>query len=402
MPNTTLLFLILATPLAAEVTIEPLSGPARSGSLVEMDERRVVIEEAGKRVSFPTRELLTVTTHDGDRRESDKTRVWVELVDGSRIEAAQYTVADRVASLTLTDRTVRIETRNIRSVRFHPSAPDLDAQWEEILGGRHTGDVVVLRRSSKSLDQLEGVFRNVDPDVVEFEFDDELIPVRREKLEGLLYFQPVARDLPDAICLVDEAGGSRWRVKSWEWRDGVLEFVTTGGTRCELPWSELRRLDFSAGNVVYLSDLPFESVEITPFFGSRLSPERIAQLYEPRRDSGYEGSGLWIGEGNEQQVFEKGLSLRSRTVLTFRLAEPYRQFTAVAGIDSRLRGRGHVILIISGDDRELLRQAISGQEAPVPIELDLEGVRRLKITVDFGDALDIADHLNLCNARIIK
>ena len=55
-----------------------------------------------------------------------------------------------------------------------------------------------------------------------------------------------------------------------------------------------------------------------------------------------------------------------------------------------------------GDEKELFRQAISGKDAPLPIDLNIEGVRRLKILVDYGETLDVADHLNLCNARIIK
>ncbi len=74
----------------------------------------------------------------------------------------------------------------------------------------------------------------------------------------------------------------------------------------------------------------------------------------------------------------------------------------MAGIDSRLRGCGHVLLVIRGDDRDLLRQTISGQQPPVPLDVNIEGVRRLEILVDFGETLDVADHLNLCNARIIK
>ena len=39
---------------------------------------------------------------------------------------------------------------------------------------------------------------------------------------------------------------------------------------------------------------------------------------------------------------------------------------------------------------------------PITINIDITGVRRLSILVDFGQQLDIADHLHLCNARITK
>ena len=48
------------------------------------------------------------------------------------------------------------------------------------------------------------------------------------------------------------------------------------------------------------------------------------------------------------------------------------------------------------------RQAISGKDDARSIELDLTGVKRLTILVDFGEQLDIGDHLLLCNARLTK
>ena len=105
---------------------------------------------------------------------------------------------------------------------------------------------------------------------------------------------------------------------------------------------------------------------------------------------------------SDVQQYDRGLAIHSRSQLVYRLTEPYRKLTAVVGIDSRLQGRGNLVLVIEGDDKELFRRDISGKDAPLPLDLNIEGVRRLKILVDFGESLDVADHLNLCNARIIK
>jgi hypothetical protein len=75
---------------------------------------------------------------------------------------------------------------------------------------------------------------------------------------------------------------------------------------------------------------------------------------------------------------------------------------AIAGIDDNVRDGGHVELTITGDERVLLSRTVTGREASFPIDLDLQGVRRLKILVDFGKEMDIADHLNLCDARLTK
>ncbi len=39
---------------------------------------------------------------------------------------------------------------------------------------------------------------------------------------------------------------------------------------------------------------------------------------------------------------------------------------------------------------------------PQQLSLDLTGVRRLTIEVDFGEGGDAGDHLNLCDVRIIQ
>ena len=88
--------------------------------------------------------------------------------------------------------------------------------------------------------------------------------------------------------------------------------------------------------------------------------------------------------------------------LVYLLTEDFRRCQALVGIDDRVREGGNVRLVISGDDKELFSQAITGHDEPFPLDLDITGVKRLKIVVDFGDELDIADHLNLCEARLTK
>ena len=102
------------------------------------------------------------------------------------------------------------------------------------------------------------------------------------------------------------------------------------------------------------------------------------------------------------RTYRKGLALHSRTRLVFRLPEGYRRLTALAGIDDRLSDQGSVRLEIVGDEKTLLSAIVSGGDAPLPVDLDVSGVRRLTILVDFANDQDVADHLDLCELRIIK
>lgn len=395
-----------ASPSDRQVTVQRLNGDQHAGRLVTLDAERVVVEVNGEEQSIETRELRTLIVGEvigeGEEPSQHESAAYVVLVDGTRLVGSQFTVEAGVADVRLGDRKLAIETRDIGRVRFRGSSEVLAEQWQEIVESESQADVIVLRRSETAIDQLEGIFRDVTEETVEFEYDGELIPVKRTKLEGMVYHHPSGRELPVSVCKVEETGGTVWQVRSLEVRQGGLHVSTPLGVTCELPWDQVARLNFSSSNMAYLSDLQFELVRCMPFVGSQLPEERIEQLYGPHRDASFGGEALWLADGDDVQRYEKGLALHSRTELIYRLTEPYRKLMATAGVDSRTEGRGNLILVIEGDGRELFRRPISGHDPPVSLDLNIEGVRRLKILVDYGESLDIADHLNLCNARIIK
>jgi len=384
------------------VVVRPLAGPEQTGALVRLDSERVTVEIDGHARDFAVRDLQTVLFTRDPIEPAELPPIRVQLLDGSMIVTDQYTVKDRLATVTVGAGALEILTRSVKSVRFRPPSKSLDPQWQETVDGQFAGDIVVLRRSDKSLDQLEGILHDATNDTVEFEFDDEKIPVKRTKLEGIVYLHPTTVQLPKILCRIHEIGGTCWCVKTVRLDGAQLHVVTAGGITTDVTLAHVARLDFSSGNVVYLSDKVPESIEWTPFLGSRVAPERLAKMYQPRRDRSFDGEGLWLGTLGSETRYKKGLCIHSRTLLTYRVGGEYRKFTAVAGIDSRLAGRGNVHLVITGDDKTLYQQAIAGDDAPVPLDLDIDGVQRLKILVDFGQSADIADHLNLCDARLIK
>ena len=103
------------------------------------------------------------------------------------------------------------------------------------------------------------------------------------------------------------------------------------------------------------------------------------------------------------QSYDRGLSLHSRTLIAYRLTEDYQHLLATVGIEDRFRSSGNVRLVISGEKGILFEKAITGRDGPLELDVNVQGVRRLQILVDFGaDQSDVGDHLNLCNARLTK
>jgi len=382
------------------VDVKPLSGPSIQGELVGVEADAVLVQRDGQTQRLPTLGLWEVIPVEPAEAMPSLTTFQVELVDGSHLLATRYRVVEGLAQCKLAGgEEIEIRTRAIHTVRFrdHATTPVLAAQWQEITSEKHSGDVIVIRRQ-ESLDHLDGVLLDVRDDTVQFEFDGDKIDVNRQKLDGLIYYHPVARELPQRICQVVDSAGSRWNAKSLSLGQETIEVTMAAGVKIDLPLQRLAKLDFSSGNTVWLSDLEPEFVQRRPYVASRLPQPSLEQLFQPRRDLGMTGRPLSL----DGVTYAKGLALTSRTEMVFRLTDDYRYFHAVAGIDDSVRDGGNLDLVISGDDKVLLTRTVTGREKSFPVDLDITGVKRLKILVDFGREMDIADHLDLCDARLTK
>jgi len=256
---------------------------------------------------------------------------------------------------------------------------------------------LLLVRRGEVVDYHKGVLRDVSQSTVQFELDGDLLPVKRPKVHGLVYYHPPGNSPPEAICEISDAGGSRWSVRTLELAD-ELTWTTPGGLKRIQPLSTVRQIDFSRGKITFLSDLKPESVTFTPYFGPGKALPLLAKFFALREDKNLQSGPLQL----EKKKYKKGLALHSRTKVVYRLPGRFSRFQATVGIDDAVRPRGNVRLVIYGDDRVLLESTVTGADPPQPVDLDLAGVRRIAILADFGEEMDVADHLDLCEARILK
>jgi hypothetical protein len=145
----------------------------------------------------------------------------------------------------------------------------------------------------------------------------------------------------------------------------------------------------------------------TPLIASPAGASLSGKYLEPRRDQSAYGGPLMLGPSNDSsgvviRTFNKGLAVRSRTELVYRLPAGYRRLNSIVGIDPATRANGKVRLEVFGDDRPLFEADLAGADAPRELNVDIDGVKRLKLIVDYGDNLDTGDWLNLCDLRISK
>ena len=394
--------LMLAAQLSAEpgalVEVETLDGHTSTGELVSFSLGEVVVQSAADRKIFPIAQLLAVRFSSQPASSTKLPSVWIELTDGSTLLATRFSVAEGEAMVTAIDGSeLALPTRSIATVKFKQQDAEITKQWGRILQADTAGDLIVVHKK-KAIDYLEGVLSDVSAWAVHFKIDGDEIAVSRAKVEGLVYYHGREPNFAELTCVVTSVGGIRFKAQSAALVGDRLHVVSVSGIEWKPRIASLRQIDFSAGKVQYLSDLEPESVRWTPYFAVPGDSKAIAQFGRPRRDASREGGPLQLGG----KQYRKGLALLSHTEIVYRLPKKFRWFLTTAGIDDRVGRLGHVRLVIHGDERKLFDEALRGGDDPLPLRLDVEGVKRLKIVVEYGDDMDVADHLDLGDARVSK
>ena len=404
--------LLISAATASEATVTPLRGDAVSGKLLGITEQQVEIETAAGPQTFGAAQLQSLQFSPSASPISDiaDSSIAVRLIDGSILSATAFRVDKGQAAVEVPPSAkLEFPSRLVHSVRLAKQDSVVQKQWQEILDRPATADMLVVRKMTTGgtggteatavvLDHLQGIVRDINNEAVGFEFDGSPLEVPRKKVEGIVYFHPPAA-IPTSPCRIADASGSTWNVRSLRWNAGQLEIVTVAGVSHVLPALGPTKIDYSTGSLVYLSDLKPEVTEWQPYIESVAVADALAKWFQPRFDSSIYGGPMML----DGQPFNRGLSVHSRSRIAYRLTDNYQHLLATVGIEDRFRSSGSVRLAISGEKGILFEKVVTGRDAPLDMDVDIQGVRRLQILVDFGDdQSDVGDHLNLCNARLTK
>ncbi len=403
-----LLLLLLAAVAGdpPQFTISTLDGRSVAGSVSALTDQQLTVLQKGTPTTFQLAEIRSLTAAEsasGKPRDlameaAKKAPIWLETVDGSHFPAATYEVSRGVARLgLLSGEAISVPVKAIKVVQFR-AADRASAGWLADVKSDVTADLIVVRKGDGT-DFVEGSAGDVNEEIVHFSVDNDSVPVKRPKVAGIVYFHPDnAEALPAAACVVDDLGGARLQAKSVSLAGDRLEIVSTFGAKFTWPADTLRWLDFSTSRMSYLSDLPADTTEFTPFLDFGKQAPSLAAYYQPRRDRCLDNGPLRVNH----VTYAKGLSIPTRTTLSFRISGKGQRFKALAGIDDSVGGAGSVQLEITGDGKSLYRGKITGRDKPAELDLNVAGVKRLNILVDFGEGLDVGNYLDLCDARIVK
>jgi hypothetical protein len=179
--------------------------------------------------------------------------------------------------------------------------------------------------------------------------------------------------------------------------------VTTSGGNVAITCAGVSTLMLPVGQVVwllpvrlsdaftYVSDLQSARFQHVTFVG----PE-----WPYKRDAAVTGTPLRAGG----RLYAKGLGLHSASRLSYELAGKYRRFESLVAIDDHVpTGRGSVIFRVRADGNVVYESLpLRSGDEPQPVSVDVSGVNRLSLEVDYADRGDVLDRADWLGARLVK
>lgn len=244
-----------------------------------------------------------------------------------------------------------------------------------------------------------GLFSNFDRALVMFDHEDLLMAkelkvtflaaarladsarAKNVPWDGSPQIRLWTRDGSVLLGKLDDIRFGKWIFKP-RWGDGLA---------LEIPVDEIMSSEIMGGRVQYLSQLePSEVVEDT----------LLAPTQPFRMDKNCQGGRLSIGG----RRFPWGIGVHANSKLTFDLRKRFKQFKAEVGVDSLMGKRGSVVFSVIGDNgKELYKSpVVKGDQPPLSVEVNTEGVEKITLVVTDGGDLDMGDAANWVSARVIR
>jgi NPCBM/NEW2 domain len=314
--------------------------------------------------------------------------VVVELRGGGRILGKNVAIGHEKCQLAWRggDR-LSLAIDLLRAVRFDPAtvSPDFEralaapaAQW----------DRAFFKDEAGKLSSVTGLVDSLSEQELTLEVGGQMRQLPRSRLFGIIAARPVATESVPP-CLVAFHDGSALGGETLSLSGGKATLDFTAGDKAEFPWSIVSRVTIRSSRVAFLSDLKPTAEE----------QQTLVTLPRPwQRDKCVMGKPLTLGT----RVYEKGIGVHARSLLTFAAEKKWDTLAATIGLDAAAGGKGDCVFTVLADGQPLVARRMTGTDPPHEIQVSIAGKEQVMLLVEPGEGLDLGDHADWCDVRFIK
>ncbi|HKQ50019.1 MAG TPA: NPCBM/NEW2 domain-containing protein [Phycisphaerae bacterium] len=276
----------------------------------------------------------------------------------------------------------------LAGIRFgRPNHGAAEAEFDSRLAQRAAGrDLLVVPQGSKAV-VLPGALERLEPDRWTFRFGDKLQVASLDKAFGVV-LGGVRPPSKTGSATLNLAGRNRivGQIRSADHTSIAIDAGPLG--QISLPWDAVSTIALRSDRVVYVSELePSTTTQRSLFDVS----------WPPRRDTSVTGGPLVLNGRSHS----RGLGVHADTILSYKLDGGFDRFLSTIGIDDSAAG-GAAVFRVRGDDRVLYKSDVMTARESESIAVDVHGVRELTLECLAGPELDLADHGDWADARLIR
>ncbi len=383
--------------LTAYVSLAAVCTDASGSQLILLDGTRQTVEiktirDDGTIVLHGTEtpqrlDGLRQIVRDTKTHTAKQSRVIVDLVAGGLVRGDDLRIANETCTIegTLVG-DIELPLDAIVAIRIQPSQVD-DQLADRLTGRSHEADQLYVMIDGIR-ETVSGLVESLDSSQVVFQFEDRQRSISRDRLIAIAIASagPTKTDLTCFFHLLD---GSAFWGKIVKLEAGQLTLGLPGDTSAVIPWERIARIVVRSPRLTFLSDLEPIRAEHRPI---------VTSTRRWQRDKNVMGLALTLGS----KSYEKGIGVASESHLTFDVKGRFSELCTTIGIDARTQGRGDCVFVVRGDGQELVRERITAQDMPRDLKLTVAGIQQLELIVEVGEELDLSDHANWCDARLIR
>lgn len=324
----------------------------------------------------------------------------VELVDGSVLKARHVSIREGHCTIAwLMASPLTLPLSSVRAIQFAADSrsPDDDTPrlsltdngMDRALAAASMGNDCLLVKEQSMTTTIEGVLDELTEQEVTFIWGGKPRTVTRDKISAVVLAH--SSDVPNLTgwCNVHFDDGSKIWSQTFELNDGGLKAEMGNGVEVRTPFDRVIELRIRSDRMAFLSDLvPINVIE----------QALVTYVMPWRRDRNVQGGPLVL----DGIAYKKGIGVHARCLLTFKVDGQYDLFAATIGVDDATSGRGDCVFVVLGDGQELFRKRMRGTDAPETLSVKIREVSQLGLQVEPGEDLDLADHADWCDARLIR
>ena len=250
-------------------------------------------------------------------------------------------------------------------------------------------DVALVRKDATTVTPVRGTALGLAGDALAFRFDGQARRIAVAKLVGVVFAHRSAAPATGGARFTAHLPDGDLITGEWVSLDkGELVLRPATGQLVTLSAATVSRVSAVGGRVVYVSDLKPIKVEQVPYFG-RLVPYRL--------DRSLSGGPMKLPDGT---TVAKGVAVHGRCVLEYDLGGAFDRFRATVAFE---QPGGSAAVRVVADGRAVYdAAAATGATPPAKVDVDLTGVRRLSLVVDFPSdgGGDVQARVDWADARL--